>query len=191
MNNNLDTWQPSTPTAMMLRTTPNCNKSVKSPLKPREGMLLWLHWLQYFWSLLYIVVSLVAVIIYSPLASVGDNTESSASTAGDNMLFRIQQLEAMLQGTNHSFKLLQESLESLEVQVQWQTDYDGNVSSQLLMQNNMLASHSSQITSMQSLIQTIQNNVRQDLDRLRTVNLYEGCINETRTCTITQSSVIR
>ncbi len=51
----------------------------------------------------------------------------------------------------------------------------------------MLASHSSQIASMQNLIQNsilIQNNLRQDLDRLRTVNLYEGCINETRTCTV-------
>ncbi len=51
----------------------------------------------------------------------------------------------------------------------------------------MLASHSSQIASLQSLIQTstlIQNNLRQDLDRLRTVNLFEGCIQETRTCTL-------
>ena len=30
----------------------------------------------------------------------------------------------------------------------------------------------------------VQNNLRQDLDRLRTVNLYEGCIQETRTCTL-------
>ncbi len=136
-----------------------------------------------------LVVSLVAVIIYSPQVSGGDNTESSASTARDDMLLRIQQLEAMLQGTNHSFKLLQESLEA---QVQRQSDYDGTVSSQFLMQNNMLGSHSSQIASMQNLIQNstlIQNNLHQDLDRLHTVNLYEGCINEIRTCTIIQSSV--
>ncbi len=44
----------------------------------------------------------------------------------------------------------------------------------------------------QNLIQTstlVQNNLRQDLDRLRTINLYEGCIQETRTCTITQSGI--
>ncbi|XP_064402475.1 uncharacterized protein LOC135348196 isoform X6 [Halichondria panicea] len=89
-----------------------------------------------------LVVSLVAVIMYSPLVSSGDNTESSASTAGDNMLSRISQLEGS-------------------------------------------------IASMQNLLQTstsIQNNVRQDLDRLRTINLYEGCIQETRTCTIPTSS---
>ncbi len=40
-----------------------------------------------------LIVSLVAVIIYSPLVSSGDNTESSASTAGDNLLSRISQLE--------------------------------------------------------------------------------------------------
>ncbi len=43
----------------------------------------------------------------------------------------------------------------------------------------------SQIASMQNLVQTstlVQNSLCQDLDRLRTVNLYEGCIQETRTC---------
>ncbi len=38
---------------------------------------------------------------------------------------------------------------------------------------------------MQNLVQTstlVQNSLCQDLDRLRTVNLYEGCIQETRTC---------
>ncbi len=135
-----------------------------------------------------LVVSLVAVIIHSPLVRSGDNTESSASTARDDMLLRIQQLEAMLQGTNHSFKLLQESLEA---QVQRQSDYDGTVSSQFLMQNNMLASHSSQIAGVQSSIQAstlVQNNLRQDLDHLRTVNLYEGCIHENRTCTMSTTS---
>ena len=32
-------------------------------------------------------------------------------------------------------------------------------------------------------LSSIQNSDRQDLDRLRTINLYEGCIQETRTCT--------
>ena len=97
-----------------------------------------------------LVVSLVAVIMYSPLVSGGDNTESSASTAGYNLLLsRIQQLEE----TN--------------------------------------TAKESQIASMQNLIQTstlVQNNIRQDLDRLRTINLYEGCIQETSTCSLSQSS---
>ena len=111
-----------------------------------------------------LVVSLVAVIMYSPLVSSGDNTESSASTAGDNMLSRISQLEG-----------------SVRASVQWQT----------LLINYQHFTLPMQIASMQNLLQTstsIQNNVRQDLDRLRTINLYEGCIQETRTCTIPTSS---
>ncbi len=56
----------------------------------------------------------------------------------------------------------------------------------------MQASYSAQIASMQSLIQTstlVQNNLRQDLDRLRTINLYEGCIQDTRTCTMSTSTI--
>ncbi len=104
-----------------------------------------------------LVVSLVAVIIYSPHSvQRGDNTESSASTAGDNLLSRIQQLEGRMeqQGTNHSLKLLQESMESLEAQVQRQLDYDDTVSSQFLTQNNMLASHSSQIAAWHAELNT-------------------------------------
>ncbi len=153
-----------------------------------------------------LVVSLVAVIIYSPLASGGDNTESSASTTVEDMLSRIQQLEGRMeqQGTNHSFELLQEFLEA---QVQRQTDYNYLLSRISQLEGRMQAIqglnftvanavkssalYSSQIASMQNLIQTstlIQNNLRQDLDRLRTVNLYEGCIQETRICTLPTSS---
>ncbi len=81
-----------------------------------------------------LVVSLVAVIIYSPLVSGGDT---------GNILSRIQQLEE----TN--------------------------------------TAKESQIASMQNLIQIstlAQNNLRQDLDRLHTVNLYKDCIQETSTC---------
>ncbi len=87
-----------------------------------------------------LVVSLVAVIMYSPLISDGDT---------GNLLSRIQQLE----------------------------------------ETNTVKE--SQIASMQNLIQTstlVQNNIRQDLDRLRTINLYEGCIQETSTCSLSQSS---
>ena len=153
-----------------------------------------------------LVVSLVAVIIYSPLVRSGDNTESSASTAGDNLLSRIQQLEGRMeqQGTNHSFELLQEFLEA---QVQRQTDYNYILSriSQLegrmqaiqglnvTVANTVISSalYSSQIASMQNLLQTstlVQTNLRQDLDRLRTINLYEGCIQQTRICTLSTLS---
>ena len=64
--------------------------------------------------------------------------------------------------------------------------------SPLVRSGDNTVSYSAQIASMQSLIQTstlVQNNLRQDLDRLRTINLYEGCIKDTRTCTITQSGI--
>ncbi len=64
--------------------------------------------------------------------------------------------------------------------------------SPLVRSGDNTVSYSAQIASMQSLIQTstlVQNNLRQDLDRLRTINLYEGCIKETRTCTITRSEI--
>ena len=89
----------------------------------------------------------------------------SASTAEDDLLSRIQQLEAM-QVTNYSFKLLQESLESLEAQVQQQSDYDGTINLSL-----------------------VQNNIHQDLDRLRNVELYDGCFQEIRTCTISTTPI--
>ncbi len=80
-----------------------------------------------------LIVCFVAVIIFSPLVRGGEN-EWSTSTAEDNLLFRIQQLEEMLQETNDSFKLLQKSLGSLEVslevQVRRQSDFDSNISSQ-------------------------------------------------------------
>ncbi len=112
-------------------------------------------------------MSVVAVIIYSPQVSGGDNTASSTST---EMLTRVQQLEWRVEQ-------LQVSLESLEAQVQQQSDYDGTVSSQILNVQN----------SVQNL-SLVQNNTRQDLDRLRTINLYEGCIQDTRNCTITSAS---
>ncbi len=107
-----------------------------------------------------LIVSLVAVIMYSPLVRSGDNTVSSASTASststaEDNVSRISQLEGRLQA--------------------------------------MQASHSAQIASMQSLIHTstlVQNNLRQDLDRLRTINLYEGCIQETRTCAMSTSTTV-
>ncbi len=113
-----------------------------------------------------LVVSLVAVIIYSPLVSSGDNTESSTSTKVEDLLSRISQLEGRVQ-----------AIQRLNVTVA------NAVKSSAL--------YSSQIASMQNLIQTstlVQNNIRQDLDRLHTVNLYEGCIQETRTCMMSTSS---
>ena len=87
----------------------------------------------------------------------------------------------MLQGTNDSFELLQKSLRSLEVslevQVRRQSDFDSNVSSQFFNVQNSVQSLSS-----------IQNNIRQDLNRLRTINLYEGCIEENGACQLTTTN---
>ena len=49
----------------------------------------------------------------------------------------------------------------------------------------------SQLLSMQNLIQSLsseQNNHRQDLNRLRSVDLYQGCIQNTRSCTMSTGS---
>ncbi len=163
---------------------PNCpeDSSQLAGRKTKRGNLVVIALVAVFLVFSALIVSLAAVIIYSPLVNGGD-TESSASTVGDNLLSRIQQLEGRveqlqaMQGTNQSFELLQESLESLEAQIQQQSN-DGSVSSQFLNVHN----------SMQTL-SLIQNNLRQDLDRLRTVNLFEGCIEETRSCVIADTLV--
>ena len=58
----------------------------------------------------------------------------------------------------------------------------GNLLSRIQQLEETITAKESQIASMQNLIQTstlVQNNIRQDLDCLRTINLYEGCIQET------------
>ena len=159
---------------------PNCpeDSSQLAGRKTKKGNLVVIALVAVFLVFSALIVSLAAVIIYSPLVNGGD-TESSASTVGDNLLSRIQQLEGRveqlqaMQGTNQSFELLQESLESLEAQVQQQSNYNGTVSSQFLNVHNLMQT-----------LSLILNNLRQDLDRLRTVNLFEGCIEETRSCVL-------
>ncbi len=147
--------------------------------KTKKGNLVVIALVAVFLVFSVLIVSLAAVIIYSPLVNGGDTESPSASTVGDNLLSRIQQLEGRveqlqaMQGTNQPFELLQESLESLEAQVQQQSNYNGTVSSQFLNVHNLMQT-----------LSLILNNLRQDLDRLRTVNLFEGCIEETRSCVL-------
>ena len=113
-----------------------------------------------------LVVSLVAVILYSP------QVRTSSESAAD-LLSRIEQLERELttlketQGTNSTLATLtslQESQESMEASI-----------------SRLSTSVNSQINSIQSL--SLQN-LREDLDRLRSVDLYRGCTQETRSCTM-------
>ena len=180
-----------------------------------------------------LVVSLVAVILYSP--QVRTSSESAASVSAqtssmEDLLSRIQQLEAQLEAkqtpnqTQAALSSLQEQQESFEATLTSQFQNVQNlVQSMSSVQNNSAltltrlndnfqdnvllhaldnltalgvkfdqlssfdTSVTSQLISMQNLIQTItsvQNNLRGDLDRLRSVNLYQGCIQNTRTCTM-------
>ena len=113
-----------------------------------------------------LVVSLVAVILYSP------QVRTSSESAAD-LLSRIEQLERRLeqlqaiQGTNSTLATLtslQESQESMETSI-----------------SRLSTSVNSQLNSIQSL--SLQN-LREDLDRLRSVNLYQGCTDDTRSCTV-------
>ena len=101
-----------------------------------------------------LVVSLVAVILYSP--QMRTSSESAVHTdSQDNLLLS--------------------PLHNLTVQA---------TIDQL---SSSVTTLTSQLVSVQNLIQSItsvQNNLRGDLNRLRSVNLYQGCIQNTRTCTM-------
>ena len=125
-----------------------------------------------------LVVCLVAVILYSPQVRTSsesaDGTTASAQSASmDALLARIEQLEREVttlketQGTNSTLATLtsiQESQESMEASI-----------------SRLSTSIDSQLNSIQSLSLL---NLREDLDRLRSVDLYQGCIQETRSCTM-------
>ena len=136
-----------------------------------------------------LVVSLVAVILYSPLVRTSsesaDGTTASAQSASmDALLARIEQLERELttlketQGTNSTLATLtsiQESQESMEASISQLSSFKTSTSSQL-----------------QNLIQSfdrLQNNVSEDLNRLRSVDLYQGCTQETRSCTMSSNGL--
>ena len=125
-----------------------------------------------------LVVSLVAVILYSP------QVRTSSESAAD-LLSRIEQLERRLeqlqaiQGTNSTLATLtsiQESQESMEASISRLSAFDSTVTSQF--------------TSVQNLIQSLtlsELNVRNDINRLRSVNLYHGCTELTRSCRMSTS----
>ena len=175
-----------------------------------------------------LVVSLVAVILYSP------QVRTSSESAMENLLSRIQRLEAQLETkqtpnqTQAALSSLQEQQESFEATltsqfknvqnlVQSMSSVQSNSASTLTQlredfQDNLLLSPlhnltvvqatvdqlstsvitlTSQLVSVQNLIQgitSVQNNFRQDLNRLRSVDLYRGCTQNTRTCTMTTGS---
>ena len=124
-----------------------------------------------------LTLSLVAVVVYSPLA------RSSSQDNVASLQMKIQQLERqveklqVIEGTNITVEQL------IVLQQSQQNRID-----QLM---NFETSATSQLISVQSLLQTtsqVQTNTVDELSTLRTVNLYENCIEETRTCTIPQSS---
>ena len=114
-----------------------------------------------------LVVSLVAVILYSPQVRTSSESAADLLSRIEQLERRVEQLQAT-QGTNSTLATLtslQESQESMEASI-----------------SRLSTSVNSQINSIQSL--SLQN-LRQDLDRLRSVNLYQGCIELTESCTMT------
>ncbi len=110
-----------------------------------------------------VIVSLVAVVMYSPLVQGSTGAQESA------LLARIQQLEETMQavqrlpGTNTSFESLQAKL----------ANYDATINTV----------HNSVQT-----VSSIQNTMSQNLDHLLTANLYQSCFEETSTCQLSTSS---
>ena len=162
-----------------------------------------------------LVVSLVAVILYSP--QVRTSSKSAASANVEALTSRIQQLEARQTGNQTQLAPTTAQESSLTSQFQ---NVQNLVQSMSLVQSNnaltlnqlredfqdnllldtlhnltvlqgrvdQLSTLTTQITSVQNLIQSItlvQTNLRDDLDRLRSVDLYQGCISDTRSCLMT------
>ena len=113
-----------------------------------------------------LVVCLVAVILYSPQVRTSSESAADLLSRIEQLERRVEQLQA-IQGTNSTLATLtslQESQESMEASI-----------------SRLSTSVNSQINSIQSL--SLQN-LREDLDRLRSVNLYHGCTELTRSCTM-------
>ena len=117
-----------------------------------------------------LVVSLVAVILYRPQVRTSSESADSVSaqtSSMEDLLSRIQQLEDQLeakQTTNQT---------ALQVKFDQLSSFDTSVTSQFISMQNLIQS-----------ISSVQNNLRQDLNRLRTVDLYQRCTQNTRTCTM-------
>ena len=121
-----------------------------------------------------LVVSLVAVILYRPQARSGEDSVEDLLSRIEQLERRVEQLQA-IQGTNSTLATLTSLQESQELM----TASFGQLSTSV----------NSQISSVQNLIQSLSLlNLRQDLDRLRSVDLYQGCIQDTRSCTMLTGS---
>ncbi len=111
-----------------------------------------------------VIVSLVAVVMYSPLVQ-----GSTGAAQESDLLARIQQLEErmeavqLLQVTNTSFESLQAKL----------ANYDATINTV----------HNSVQT-----VSSIQNTMSQNLDHLLTANLYQSCFEETSSCSLSTPS---
>ena len=106
--------------------------------------------------------------LYSPQVRTSSESAADLLSRIEQLERRVEQLQA-IQGTNSTLATLtslQESQESMEASI-----------SQLSTGTSV----NSQINSIQSL--SLQN-LREDLNRLRSVNLYQGCIELTSHCTM-------
>ena len=125
-----------------------------------------------------LVVSLVAVILYSPQVRTSSESAADLLSRIEQLERRVEQLQAV-QGTNSTLATLtslQESQESMEASISRLSAFDSTVTSQF--------------TSVQNLIQGLslsKLNLRNDINRLRSVNLYHGCTELTRSCTMSTS----
>ena len=121
-----------------------------------------------------LVVSLVAVILYRPQARSGEDSAEDLLSRIEQLERRLEQLQA-IQGTNSTLATLTSLQESQELM----TASFGQLSTSV----------NSQISSVQNSIQSLSlQNLRQDLDRLRSVDLYHGCTQTTRSCTMSTGS---
>ena len=86
---------------------------------------------------------------------------------------RVEQLQK-IQGTNYTLATLTSLMEeSVETSISRLSAFDSTVTSQFVSVQNLIQSMSS-----------VQNNLREDLDRLRSVDLYQSCSQDTRSCTM-------
>ena len=122
-----------------------------------------------------LVVSLVAVILYRPQVRSEEDLEEDLLSRIQQLERRVEQLQT-IQGTNFTLATLtslQESQESMEASISRLSAFDSTVTSQF--------------SSVQNLIQGLslsELNLRNDINRFRSVNLYHDCIELTRSCAI-------
>lgn len=124
-----------------------------------------------FLSLL--ALSLIAVVIYSAQTrTVSQDNVASLQAEVQQLKRQLEKLQ-VIQGTNFTV----DQLTSMQNKLEQLTNFETSATSQLI--------------SVQSLVQTlsrVQTNTVDELSALHTVNLYQNCIEETRSCDISVSS---